>query len=54
MRVAAPAALASGLELSLDGKVIGHVTTAAGRAGLAYVHRSVDDGATLDGGVQLV
>ena len=46
--------LSDGDELALAGKVIGRVTTAAGRTGLAYVNRSVADGSTLDGGVTLV
>lgn len=53
VRVVAPAPLADGAELTLEGKAVGVVTTAAGERALAYVNRSVADDATLDGGVRL-
>ena len=48
VRVHAPAPLAEGRELTLAGKVVGVVTTSAGTDALAYVHRTVDAGSTLD------
>ena len=54
VRVASAGAdLADGTELTLAGKVVGRVTTAAGRQALAYVQRSVTDASELDGGVTL-
>ena len=54
VRVASAGAdLADGTELTLAGKVVGRVTTAAGRQALAYVQRSVKDASELDGGVTL-
>ena len=40
-------ALGDGDQLSVDGKVVGAVTTTAGREALAYVGRSVEVGATV-------
>jgi folate-binding protein YgfZ len=51
VRVHGPADLEQGAQLAHDGKVVGRVTTAAGPSGLAYVARTVPDGATLDGSV---
>jgi tRNA-modifying protein YgfZ len=53
VRIEAPVDLAPGGVLTLDGKQVGAVTTVAGRRALAYVNRSVADGATLDGGIAL-
>jgi len=53
VRVHAPAPLVEGAELTLAGKVVGLVTTSAGTESLAYVHRTVDAGSTLDAGVVL-
>ena len=54
VRIEAGRELADGDELTRGGKVIGRVTTAAGRSALAYVNRSVVDGSTLDGDIALV
>ena len=54
VRIAGRAPLALGAVLTLDGKPVGTVTTVAGNGALAYVNRSVADGATLDGDVALV
>jgi folate-binding protein YgfZ len=53
VRVTAPSSLAPGTPLHLDGKAVGHVTTAVGERALAYVNRSVADDALLDGGITL-
>ena len=54
VRVTASAtSLSAGDALTLGGKQVGIVTTVAGNRALAYVNRSVADGATLDGGVAL-
>lgn len=54
VRVAGPSPLADGAELTLDGKVVGAVTTAAGTRALAYVQRAVTDDTVLDGDVRVV
>ena len=45
--------LAAGDALTLEGKPVGTITTVAGDRALAYVNRSVADGASLDGGIAL-
>ena len=50
---ASSSSLAAGSVLTLEGKPVGTVTTVAGDRALAYVNRSVADGASLDGGIAL-
>ena len=54
VRVAGPVSLAVGAVLTLDGKHVGIATTVDGTRALAYVNRSVADGAALDSGIVLV